>query len=294
MADTRKPWLATSYSDMMRHIYAKPKGHSEGLKPYMSETFANMEYPQLNKYSGGTDTGDPIPGDPIPGIPGIPGDPIPHRVQLSCLQQNSLCYCIQCESIGSQIDAPCDEPMTQECQDLVCENPFEPCPPFVLTGNEAEATAPVTLCPSPVICAASVSGGTVVGNCVYVPDIGCGVKTVTVTDICGNKQSKDVRMSNGVWAETSNICHSGCGHDCTTYCQTTSSCYIVSGGTRTYYEYCNMSGQPCDGVNGPCCVSSVKCPGTEGYTLGCDPTYPTGGQACFHTRRTRTYEWVCP
>src|SRR4030067_1700201 len=78
---------------------------------------------------------------------------------LSCLQVNDLCYCISCGSIFSDIAESCEQPMDEECQTMVCDNPDEPCPEFTLVGGD---TAPATICPSTPICAADVSGGTVV------------------------------------------------------------------------------------------------------------------------------------
>lgn len=52
MANGRKPYLSTDYFDMMSHIYNKPKGHSEGRKGWLADSFEDMEYPHLSRNYG--------------------------------------------------------------------------------------------------------------------------------------------------------------------------------------------------------------------------------------------------
>lgn len=336
MATTgRKPYFATSYHDMMRHIYAKPKGHSEGRKPYMEDNYFDTEYPQLKKYNGGGEsliigtehpcppscgwtlvggTGGDVwkcvcPGDPPD--PGVPSEPLPNTVQLSCLQQNSLCYCIICESLGSQINIPCNEPMDPDCQTLICENPADPCPPFMLTGNEAQAVAPVTLCPSTPICAASISGGTPSGSCVYVPDTGCGTKTVSVTDICGNTVSTEVRMSSGAWFLQGHVVNdtnyrscSGAGHAVyTDFCEiidvvsniktryewysTGTQFYYGAGICPNIYYTCGVASSM---SNNPCTGAAFDPPPVCGRYPAINTLYSN----YYILLDTYTYVWCCP
>lgn len=175
MASTRKPYLATNYHDMMRHIYAKPKGHSEGLKPYMSDTYTDMEYPQLDYYDsdipvipdagGGGDDNPPTPPneclewfyttlyvtgktyytDPayIQSLYDNAGECEKlHLVILSCLQMNSLSFCACCASMGlphgtcdEDYGAAADQPGWRCCDD--------PCPSFDI-GIELETAT--TIC----------------------------------------------------------------------------------------------------------------------------------------------------
>lgn len=265
MASTRKPYLATSYHDMMRHIYAKRRGHSEGLKPWMSDTYTDMEYPQLAGYE--PETGvipPPVPPPPVP----PPIEPLPHITIFSCLYYNPLDFCIKCESLSNPNQSLCGEPAPQEC--------IEPCYEFTLPAPTA--TAPVTICPSDPICIADVAGGLAADGCVYVPDEGCGTKTVSVTDICGNTVSTEVRMSSGTWVLQNTQGPASCA-PCTQCGGVPNNCSVISGGTRIDYQ--------------SNCHNTAGCPSSLGSSP-CVPTCISLGYLYNVINYIYTYIWECP
>lgn len=217
----------------------------------------------------------------------------PHTDILECLHFNSLCYCIACHSainpfLFSYFD--CNQPMDEGCQQIVCDNP-ESCPSFTLEGGD---TAPTTICPSPRICVMNVDGGNVAGDCIDVPDQGCGMKTVTVTDICGNTQTKQVRMSSGVWVLVSSQ-----GYLCSA-----AICNIVDGDTKTTYHHlfgcCGLKSHSPGGGCGYC--SAVYCGGAPiigtapccSLTVPCPPPCGSSCESCCGYVGLAVYNWQCP
>ena len=89
----------------------------------------------------------------------------------------------------------------------------------------------------------SISKGSITQAGVVTVSGQCGAATVSITDICGNTQTKEVRMSSGVWIQTSQVCIGN------PYCTPKSNTNVIiicgdlsalvctseSGGNRTLY-----------------------------------------------------------
>lgn len=187
-----------------------------------------------------------------------------HIIIFDCLFFNSICFCEKCKAdthdYTSYID--CDTTQDEKCQELICSD--EPCPPFVLNGL---LTAPAVLCPSTEICASKIEGGTPQDKCVAVPDEGCGMKNVCVTDACGNKVCVEVKMSGGAWFQIGHFCIGdafGCAPNpdyptSKTDCNPTLlMCSEIEGGSK--FE--RFSGNSNEGAGPPC----PKCGNNQAYS----------------------------
>ena len=226
---TRKPYLAKNYHDMMRHIYAKPKGHSEGRKPYMSDSYFEMEYPQLSNYGGGGEPTIDIPAteEPINEclqwfletvkvsgkdyfgarafyqnlVKNLPECTKLHTTILSCLQYNSLSFCICCASAMLQSGRPgssCSQDfgsLADEDWDC-CSNP---CADFdIRIWRETAAERCYNIAESGCSVRVKWEMKTYPSNA-FVPidpnpciiKGGCG-RILRATDLCGNERTKDV------------------------------------------------------------------------------------------------------
>lgn len=130
----------------------------------------------------------------------------------------------------------------------------------------------------------SITKGSITQTGVVTVSGQCGSATVSVTDICGNTQTKEVRMSSGVWVFIGRIPEPA---PCTTYLgdfprcianPVIFGCDFISGKTKTSYFITANNNVPC--VSGPTCTpcpcSSAVC-GAGGYLVYTD-----------------FYEWRCP
>lgn len=227
----RKPYFATNYQDMMRHIYMKPKGHSEGRKPYMENDYFDTEYPQLKKYGGGS--GLPTGGEPLPDTPpltecqkwfektiivsakeyfqnpkfidkiyaGLGECEKLHLIITSCLQYNSLSFCICCAEAAyirgggftTQSDCAEDFGPVADGEWKCCS---EPCPHFEIEVEEETLSA---ICYKAVTsnCETMVSWERKdTGSGPWIPmDGNCANKPhckVRATDLCGNASDRMV------------------------------------------------------------------------------------------------------
>ena len=200
-----------------------------------------------------------------------------HENILSCLFFNSLCFCIACSSAINPFNGfNCNQKMDDGCQQLVCDNP-ESSPSFTLNGDDS---APTTLCPSNDICAIEIIGGQPDGKCVKVPDEGCGTKSVSVTDIYGNTQTKKVRMSSGVWVLVSII----------TYCPNSPNCgcTIISGKSKIVITSIAGCFSPGGGCGSSTC-SPHQCAPTPCVNCSSFPTLEY--KECSISESN--YEWRC-
>jgi hypothetical protein len=116
----------------------------------------------------------------------------------------------------------------------------------------------------------------------------CGAATITATDACGNKGTKEVRMQRGMWVEINyeqatftfsspSPDIGGCYGCSTPY---GNSCTVVDGANRVDYGAAGAA----DMEGYPVCASS----------LGSPPCMPTSYYGCkLFTSQKRTYEWRC-
>lgn len=233
MVDTgRKPYFATNYQDMMRHVYMKPKGHSEGKKPYMENDYFDTEYPHLKKYNGrGIPPGTEPPIDPpieptecqqwfektimVSGkdyfqdpkfIDKIYADlgecEKLHLIVGSCLQYNSLSFCICCAEaayirgggFATQSDCAEDFGPVADGEWKCC---FNPCPSFSIEVVSEDAN---TICyKATADCDIRVSWEKKIASGPWglMDGSGCTDKAicggqVKATDLCGNEETKDL------------------------------------------------------------------------------------------------------
>lgn len=226
----RKPYFATNYQDMMRHVYMKPKGHSEGRKPYMENDYFDTEYPQLKKYNG---RGIPPGTEPPIGPPIEPTECQKwfwktiivsgydyflnnafinkiyserglcekiHTIILSCLQYNSLSFCMCCHSAMWETGNPgliyagCDQDFGPVADgEWKCCSP--PCPSFSIEVLSEDTN---TVCyKATADCDIRVSWEKKTGGNPWEPMDGSGCTDMAIcggqvkaTDLCGNEETK--------------------------------------------------------------------------------------------------------
>ena len=291
---TKKPYVTDDFNEMRESVTNKEvedKGvvtkHSEFEKPYRlnwNQGYMDMQTQHPSNFT--FPYGQPQKADTPKANKFTPiGEPPLSQDILSCLHFNSLCFCIACSSAINPFNGfDCNQKVDDGCQQLVCDSPEEDCPPFTLSGGDS---APTTLCPSADICAIDIQGGSADDKCVKVPDEGCGVKNVCITDICGKQVCKEVRMSEGVWVLVSS-------QGCSSFLI---ECSVMEGKTMTVYDWrfcCGVDSLGCSDcfAQTPGCLNSRGTPSCIGDAGSCQ-----SGQNLIYCNiilGIHNYEWRCP
>lgn len=303
---TKKPYVTDDMNEMEESVTNKEiedKGgvtkHSEFEKPYrlnynqnymdmQTQHPSNFEFPyDRPRDFDGSKRNEVTPDDEDKII--LPPD------ILSCLQTNTLDFCLCAESLNS----PILQQFRNQKQDEICQQSILDagcaCPEFTLTGGGAAPTDVCISSDAAGICADPNAGNAPNFNngCMHIPNTGCGSRQICITDICGVEHCTTVTTNaTGSWFLVQS---QGCG--CTP-----AVCEVISGNDKYIYSYshcCGAGAGNCQDCHNAMCggcsyiAGSPPCDTTPSECNdGCAPI-GSGLRRCCYIYRVEQYEWRC-